>query len=312
MPGSQTNAIVDNILTDLSNKINPIGYISEMILPTVEVKQTTGLLGAYGSSHIRLVSSIVNGKSNFNNVDTRSYSTQQYNIELHGLSDLVTEQDRANVERPFDAEIDTTDELTGLLWTDKEKQLADALGSTSVLTNNTTLSGTDQYNDYAASDPLGDFATARSAVYSNVGIAPDLAIMDWATAEQLRYHPQLLDSLGFKEQRPGGLTTPEFTRALNVQRVLIGSAVYNSAAEGQADSIEAIWGKNVVFAVAPTESKKRQVSLGYRFQQFGTPRKVTKMQSNERPGATKIFVEDSYQQLISNADAAYLIKDAVA
>jgi len=67
-----------------------------------------------------------------------------------------------------------------------------------------------------------------------------------------------------------------------------------------------------LFAVCPTSAAKRQVSLGYRFQQSTAPRRVTKVAVNDPVGATKILVDDKYDQLISNVDAGWLIKDAVA
>lgn len=312
MVGSQQVALVDKLLTQVSNKIVPEGYISEMILPMVQVKQTTGLLGSYGNNHLRIETTITTGKNKYPRIDTRQYSTQTYNIETHGLSDVITKAAFANVEAPFDAEADTTDELTTHLWLGKEKALADSLTSTSVLTNNVTLSGTDQYSDYANSDPIGDFATARSTVFNAVGKAPDTAIMSWDVYNILRFHPDLITNLGFNQQRPGGLNGVELAKAMDVKRVLIGEAVYNSAKEGQADSISSVWGKHIIFCVAPKVSEKRQISLGYRFQQFGPPRKVYKNAVSNPPGAKEILVDDHYQQLISTATAGYLIKDAVA
>lgn len=312
MTGTQNTAQVDKLLTNLSNKIVPLNYISEQILPLVNVVQSSGLIGSYGNSHLRIESDVTGGKNKYPQVQTRVYETQVYNITKHGLSDIVTEEDIANVESPFDAMSDTTDELTTKLWLGKEKGLADAITSTSVLTNNVTLSGTDQLSDYVNSDPLDAFSDARNAIYNKVGGAPDTAIMSWETWQKLRYHPKIVRALGFADNRPGGLQESELASVLEVKRLLIGAAVYNSAKEGQADSIAPVWGKDIVFAVCPQSSAKRQVSLGYRFQQFGAPRRVFKNKIDNPPNATEILVDDSYQQLISQANAGYLIKDAIA
>jgi len=312
MPGSQQVAQVDKLLTNISNKIVPEGYISEQILPLVNVVQSTGLIGAYGTSHLRIETTLTGGKNKYPRVDTRTYSTQQYNIAEHGLSDIITRADYANVESPFDAEADTTDELVTKLWLGKEKGLADSLTSTSVLTQNTTLSGTDQYSDYSASDPLGDFATARLTIQAAVGMMPDTAIMSWAVFDKIRTHPDFLVNLGYNYHKPGGLTLGELASAMGVKRVLVGSAVYETAKEGQTSSIDAVWGKHIIFAVAPTAAKKRQISLGYRFQQFGAPRKVYKNVLGNPPGAKEILVGDAYEQLLSSVKAGYLIKNAIA
>lgn len=312
MTGTQTSAQVNKLLTNFSNMIKPEGYIAEQILPLVNVKQSTGLIGSYGTSHMRIETSLTTGKNKYRRVDTRQYSTDTYNIKRHGLSDILTEQDYANVEEPFQAEQDTTDELITLLQLQKEKGLADTLTSTSVITQNTTLSGTSQLSDYVNSDPLDDFATARSTIYNSVGMAPDTAIMSWDVFNKVRYHPALVRSLGYADARPGAIRTDELASILEVKRLLIGSAVYESANEGQASSIAPVWGKNIVFAVCPTAAAKRQVSLGYRFQQFGKPRRVFKNPVNNPPKSIEVLVDDSYDQLLASVNAAYLIKDAVA
>lgn len=312
MPGSQQVAQVNKLLTQVSNKIVPEGYISEMILPEVNVVQSTGLLGAYGTSHLRIETTITTGKNKYPRVDTRQYSTQTYNITTHGLSDIITERDLVNVEQPFDAEVDTTDELTTKLWLGKEKGLADTLTDIAVLTQNVTLSGTDQYNDYANSTPIADFTTARSVVRAAVGAIPDTAIMSWEVWDVLRYHPDFLVTLGYNQARVGGLSVDEVASVLGVKRLLIGMAVYESAVEGQTSSIAAVWGKDIIFSVSPTAAAKRQISLGYRFQQFGPPRRVFKNAITNPPNSTEILVDDSYEQLISTANAGYLIKDAIA
>jgi len=309
--GSQQTAQVDKLLTEVSNKIVPDGFVSEEILPMVKVKQSTGKLGSYGSGHMRIVTTLTGGKNQYPQVDTRHYSTSTYSVDKHGLKDIITEEEFANVDKPFDAQVDTTDELTGLLLLSKEKGLADTLSDTAILTNNVTLSGTDQYNDYANSDPLGDFKTARAATYNKVGMAPDTVILPWAVWDTLRYHTKILE-VGYKYNRSGQLTTEDLAHVLDVKRVLVAKAIYEAANQGQASNILPVWGKHIVFCVAPNKASKRQVSLGYRFQQFADSRRVFKHEVKDPANAMKIMVDDSYDQLIANAGAGYLIKDAIA
>jgi hypothetical protein len=82
-------------------------------------------------------------------------------------------------------------------------------------------------------------------------MAPNMAIMDWSVAEALRYSPKLLD-LGFKYLSKGGLTNEGLAVAMGVQQILIANVMYNSAKEGQSDSLASVWGKHIVFAYAPS------------------------------------------------------------
>lgn len=309
----QMSAQVDKILSGVSNGYFPSGYISEAILPMVQVDQYTGKLAKYSNSHLRIERSITGGEGKYRRVTPITRTQDSYEIEGHGLEGLVTKRDKKNLDKPYDAEKDEVLGLTAQIWLEKEKLLADTLGDTSVITQNTTLSGTDQFSDYTNSDPIDVFNTAVNAVYLGSGMAPNFAAMDWKTARILRYHPVLLESLGYKDNRPGGLTDDEIAKALGIKKVFAAQVIYNSAKEGQSDSLAAVWGKNIVLGVAPDRAVPYQVSLGYRLQLRGEgPRKVYKYAINNPPGSTGILVEDEYDYLIANTGAGYLIKDAIA
>jgi len=310
---AQLQAIQDKLLTQASSMYIPVGYISEMLLPSIGVEQSTGKLAKYGNSHLRIENSLKGGRGKYRRVESITRSTDSYEIEGHGLEGLVTKDDYRNVNAPYKAEEDETLGLSTHLWLGKEKSLADALGDTSILTQNTTLSGASQLSDYLNSDPLDDFDTARLAVRDGCGMLPDTAVMSYPVYSKLRYHPQILDSLGFKDNRPGGLSIQELADAMDVKRILIGEAMYNSANEGQSDSLADVWGKNIIFSVSPERAMVRQVSLGYLVQFNGqAPRKVYKWAVNNPPESNAILVEDEYDMFLSNVNAAYLIKNAVA
>ena len=308
---SQLKSQVDMLLTDASSAYIPSGHISEMVLPQIKVAQKTGLLGKYGNSHLRIETSVIGGEGKFRRVKPVTRSTSAYNVEGHGLEGLVTKDDYRNVLLPFDAERDETVGITSILWLEKEKILADALGDTAILTQNVTLSGTSQLSDYTNSDPLGVFSTARNAVKSGCGIAPNTAVMSWEVWNKLIYHPKLLALYNYVQA--GKLNDQALASIMGVDRVLVGSVNYNSAKEGQSDSLAPVWGKNIIFGVMPEKAQPYQVSLGYMVgMNDGSPRKVYKEPTFNPAGGMKILVEDEYQFFLSNVAAGYLVKNAVA
>ncbi len=310
---AQLKAIVDKLLTNVSSGYIPKGYLSEQYLPNVPVIQDTGKLGKYGDQHIRLENDVMAGEGEARRVNPIVRTDSSYEILHHGLEGIVTEADKRNVEKPFEAERDVVMGLTTQIWLSKEKVLADALGDTAVLTQNVTLSGTSQFNDYVNSDPLDRFKTARLAIYDSVGMPPDTASMPWDVFNTLAYHPGILDALGFTANRAGQLSEAELAKALGVQRLLVGMAQFNSATEGQTDVRANVWGKNVVFSVSPSRAELFQTSLGYYLTlKSRKPREVFKFEVNNPPQATGIIVRDSYDMFLSNTSAGYLIKDAIA
>jgi len=310
---SQITAIADKLLENVSNIYLPQGLVADLIFPEIKSKQKTGKLGAYGTNHLRIEHSFVAGRASFRRVEAIVRSSSSYSIESHGLEGLVTEDDYDNVELPFDAEKDETIGLTSLIQMAKEQAVADVLTSTSILTQNTTLSGTSQWNDYAASDPIDDINVAREAIYDGCGFAPNVAIMPWQVANKLAYSPQVLDALGFAANRAGQLSPAELAKFMGVDKLLIPQVKKEGAKEGQTSSFADVWGNDVVMAYIPAQAAKYQKSLGYKLVLSSRPaRRVTKYQPGNPPNSTAILVDDSYDFLIASVGCGYLIKSAIA
>lgn len=310
---AQIKAQIDKFLTMASKGYQPQGFIADKVLPVVSVKQDSGKLAGYGDSHLRIVNSVYGGRGKAPRFESITRSSSTYMIEDHGLEGMVTPADYRNVEEPYDAEKDETIGLVTVLKLSREKGLADVLGATATMTRNTTLSGTAQLNDYVNSDPLGKFKTAQESVYDGCGVAPDTGIMSWKVANTLSYHPGILEALGFQMNRAGTLQEQELASSMKVQRLLVGQPKYNSAALGQTSVLADVWGKNILFAVLPTSAQKWQTSLGYQVRRLGEmPFQTSKWDMQNPRGATGILVTDAYDDLLSNVNAAYLIKDAIA
>jgi len=253
---SVLRALVDKLLTNVSQAYVPEGFVSEMILPQLKVVQSSGKIGKYGNQHLRIVSTLMGGKGKAKRVEIRQYSSDAYFIEPHGLEDVIAVEEYDNVEAPFDIESDVTMQLTTLLWMGKEKALADTLTDSGIMTQNTTLAGVTQWSDYVNSDPIGDIRTAKKTIRDNSGAKADMILMDENVADVLRYHPKILRNLGFADNRAGQLTDQDLAKAFNVKRFIVADVVYNSAKEGQADSLTPLWGKSIGKCFFPYPSKE--------------------------------------------------------
>jgi hypothetical protein len=309
---SQLNAQVNKLLTNVSNAYIPQGFIAENVLPSIEVKQSSGILGYYGKSHLRLENSIVGGRGKARKVEAIVRNVDRtYLIQAHELQGEVTEDDYANVELPFDAEKDETLGLTSLIAIEKEYLFATSVQNSSIITQNVTLSGTSKFSDYLNSNPIAVVKTGRAAVLSGCGSFPNKAIVPALVADCLSYHPQVLQNLGFAQNRAGQLTHQEIAKFLGVDEIFVPDTAYNSAKEGQTDSMTQIFGNHITFMVCPKAASKHQVSFGYYIKKSGGTKRVKKWNIEETFGNTGILVGDNYQFRIVDATAAYLIKDCI-
>ncbi len=307
-------AIQDLLLTSQSSAYIPEGLVADQVLPVINSMQSTGKLAAYGTQHLRIESDIKGGRGKYPRVESITRSTSSYSIEGHGLEGMVTEDDYSNVQDPFDAELDETMGLTSKLALGKEKALADTLTDTAILTQNTTLSGTSQFNDYANSDPLAVFMAAKAAIKAGCGAIDNLVgIMSWEVANAIQYHPAFLQMLGYNYARPGGLNYDEIAKILGVKKLYVPRASFESAKEGQSSVLAPVWGKHIVLGVLPDSAAKYQISLGYMIKFANRPvRRVTKWNINNPAFSKAILVDDHYDMVVSNVGAGYLIKNAIA
>lgn len=311
--GAQTKAIQDKLLTNTSNMYVPEGYISEQVLTRLKVKNTTGKLGRFTNQHLRIQQTLMTGVGMARRVEVIRRVTDSYEVERHGLEEILSKDDFANVEKPFDARKDSTTGLTTSIWLGKEDALASVLTDPTVITQGDTLVGADQYSDFANSDPIDDFSLARETVRAGCGMPPDTALMDWAVMNRLIFHPAILRALGFADNRAGQLSVPELAKAMGVKRLLIAMPLLNAAAEGQPDSLQSVWGKDILFGVLPLTPQVRQLTLGYYVTLTGeTPRQVFRATLHNPPESESVIVRDSYDMLISKPECGYLIQDAIA
>jgi len=311
--GSQNKAVVNKLLTDVSNAYTPQGLIAEMIFPKLQVAQDSGIIGAYGKDHLRIENTMRSGRARARMATPIVRLTDTtYQLQNHELMGEVTEEDYKNVEQPFDAEKDETMGLTSLLKLEKEWVVAQVLQNASVLTNNVTLSGTDKWSDYANSNPIGVFKTQQNTIVNACGVPANKAIVPLFVFNTLKYHPQILANLGYAANRAGKLTPQELAEVMGVKEILIPEAAYNSGVEGQTDVMAQVWGNDVTFLVAPPAPGKYQTTLGYEIGRKGqAPMRVKKWNIDETFGHTGLLVGDTYQYKLVDVAAAYLVKGAI-
>lgn len=315
MTVTSSRAREDRLLSNVSQKREVQGLIADKVLTFVQVVKTTGKIGKYGTEHLRIEHDIVGGDQPYPRVTASTKSYDSYLVEKHGLSMLLSEEDIENEEQPFDARKDASGDLIDKISLGKEFAVASQMTSTTVMTNNVTLSGTDQYNDYANSDPLGDWAVAKASVFDNSGQITEapggFGVMSWPVYNTLKFHPDLLDVMKHTVNMKKGLSFEQMADVMGVNRLLLAFAQYDTSKEGQTASITTVWGKNIVFGYAPLTGSKRIKTLGFRVQRK-RPRRVFVDKVVEPPGAELIQVDDSYDFLLTDVGAGYLIKDAIA
>lgn len=302
---------IDQALTNVSQawQNSDADFIAHILLPEVQVNKPTFKVGKYGKDGLRLPSNTLRtGESKAKRVNlTRGYDDIGP-LQEHSLSDFITKDDYDLTDDPFEPESDAVENMNSIMALVDEKDVATQLTDTSIVTQNTTLSGTDQWSDYDNSDPITDIVSAISVAkfmnFNTIAMGREV----WL---KLTQHPVILDRLKWSER--GVVTEEAFLSLLapyGIKKLAIGNAKENTAKEGLTDSISSIWGKNVVLAYVTDKPGRKKVNGGYKFR-LKNGREVTR-EPKTNPRGTELVNTDYYGHFILSTDCFYLIKNAVA
>lgn len=300
-------------LTNVSQAFfnDPSQYIAESLAPTVMVPKKTFNIWFYGKDTLKQATDDTRTRFGKTKIVSGNITSKAFGpLRGHELMDGIDFDQDEMVQSPLDFEIDITNYLSEKLAITKELSVHTLLTSTSNITNNVTLSGGAQWNNYGSSAPLDDIRLAFDTQRQN-GLKPANTIaMSYQTFSWLSRHPQLIEAV--KYTNVASLTIDLMKQVLavyGVQNLLVSSAVYDSAAQGLTATNTYIWGGDVVIGFVTGSPGLRTVNGAYTFT-LENGRYVDSWYDQARK--TKwIRNNDYYIPQVVGAEAWYLIKSAV-
>lgn len=312
-----TTGRTDRLVTSVLLAKKSPEFIADQIFPTVpNLVDETGLLGKLSNHHLRQYSS---KRSLYDEGDHRmefKYTqSDRYNIEYYDLEAYIPDRLRDQLQTPFESRRDMAFVLLQSLLLEREIAAATALASTAILTNNTTLSGTSLFSDYDNSTPETVIETARDSVFGLTGMEANSAVMSRKVANTLKAHPFFLD---LAKRNAGGnvrnvnLSTfvELFKSFFEIDNVFIGKSIKITSKEGQTETLGNVWGDNIVLFHRPDAPALLAPSFGYSFSLKGKDRNF-KVRRHPKDKGDIGEMEMAYQDMIIDANAAYLIKTAI-
>jgi len=306
------DAKVDKLLSQFSQKYTNDSYISEMILPMMKVKEKTGKYAKYGTENLRVYSDqIVRAPGTRANSVDYSVSQGSYTCQERALEKKVPDEFVNNTDDPYDPKRDAVATLMDNISINQEKALQAYMADNSKLTNNTTLAGISQWSDYDNSNPLDDIETGLTAVQALTGKRPNTAVMGLDVMLKLKYHPEIREQVRYTgnaklSDADLGSFLKEF---FNLNEVLVGNSIYDSADEGQAASLASIWTKDFWLLHKTERPTLMGATFGYTF--TDVPAKVETYR-DEPYVSDVVRVRKSFDQNVMDVNLAYLIEDAIA
>jgi len=255
----------DAVLSGVSVMYHNDEFIADQVLPVIPVKNESDLYYTY-TRNWRLPEARRAAGAEAAEVEW-NLSTDTYTCEEYALKDKIPDRVRNNADKPLNMDVDTTENLTHLIQLSREKRVADIVFAGGNHGSTSALSGANQWDDYAGSDPIGNVRTARATVHLASGRTPNVMIVGKQVHDKLLDHPDILERIKYTQK---GLVTADLLATLfEVDKYIIGRSMYDDSQSGGSENLGYVWGKNVALVYAEPSPGIKKISYGYQFQSRG-------------------------------------------
>lgn len=305
--------VVPELTTTFQQWVNrKEGFIANKIMPEVMVDNEKFIVWSGGKEHLTIPSNTLRfGRAKYPESTFSRATAEKGPVLEHGLSSFITERQYKLGGSSLSVENQVVEGIASQMALLDEKDVADTLSDTAVVTHYLTKSGTGQWSDKANSNPFNDivYAVTQQRIYSPAPAnSAWISMYSWL---QIVDHPDFLARIGVNNVRT---MTPEmFLQVMapyGIKNLYIADVRYNSGKEGLADSMGDVWGKHFWVGYITDTPGQQEINGGYKFT-LRDSRKVFKEQSMNPPGAEVVDTE-TYDHILLSSDVYFLIQNVVA
>jgi len=263
---------VDQALTNVSVGYRPNSYISEEIFPPVTVQRQSDKYYKVDEKReaMRLSDTSRAPGAEANEVDF-DLSTDTYFCEDHALEGIIPDEERANADPAVQADINRAELITDKILLGKEVGLVTLLeaGLATEGTNLTTLDAGKEWSNYSTGDPVADVQGAIAKhIATSKGQVPNGMVLPYEVFLKMKDHPDIIDRVkyGGSTGNAGVVNAETLAQVFGIDRLWVPRSFKNTAKQGAAASMSAVWGENdVVLCYIPAAPGLRTQALGYSF-----------------------------------------------
>jgi len=177
-----------------------------------------------------------------------------------------------------------------------------------------TLSGTDQFSDYANSDPIG---VLKTGIESTLIFQPNTMVMGRSVWSKLSSHPKIVNAVKGNLTEEGIVSRQQFLDLFSgegISRILVGDAWYNTAKPGQSANLARAWGNHIAMIHLNPIANPQGGGITFGFTaQYGT-KFSGRIEDRDvgLQGGVRIRTGERVKELIVAKDVGYFIQNAVA
>lgn len=301
--------VIDPILTAVARGYeSQFPLIADLLFPIIPVNARGGTITTFGREQFQVIDSrrapgadtksisIGYGKSTFALVDNRLMGKvpledmEEANavpgIDLGSFA-VSTVQDNMSLERELHS-----------------ATLARAAGAYAD-SNKATLSGANLWT-HADSNPFAVVEAGKEAVRKKIGRRPNLLELGPTVLTALRNHPLVMGKISTSSDRVPA-TLAQLQLMFDIERIVEGQAIQDVN-----NTFVDIWGNDAILAYVTPKSMQAKGSQNYGYTYQLASRPIVEEAYLDRGKNSFMYpVSDASQAVLTSADSAFLIKNAV-
>lgn len=243
-----------------------------------------------------------------NKINSRATEETSQTID-HALEEDVPQADIDNAPPNHDPLGKATERIMNVIQLRHEVEVANLVfdAATYPADKRVTLAGTDQFSDFANSNPLDVLQTAIDAPL----MTPRKMILGRGAWSIVKRHPKLVKAVYPISQGGDGMITREALRdLLEMEDIQVGEAFVNTARKGEPANVKQAWGKHISFIYQDVLAGPQSGTTFGFVAEFGNP--VSGIIPDPHPGlrgVQTVKAGESVRPIISAPDLGYFIQD---
>lgn len=309
---------IDVPLSNIAIAYRPDNMIADQICPIVPVNKQSDGFYIWDIADAFRTENDKRAPATEANVITRSVSSGTYFADNYALKDKIPYEDLENADAGYvfnerSSRVEFVKDKLMLNWELRTVQLVTSgsnVGSYSAVGS--------AWTDHVAgnSNPINDINTAINNVEDLTGYKANSIVFGRKAWREFREHADVISRLYGNALAPTGsarIVTINGAKALfEVDKVLIGGAYYNTAEEGQSNSLSAMWGDHVLIYYVPLRPRKDRPSFMYGFRWNKIASMQAEIRQNNLIKAEEIELGYYQDEKITASNLAFLITNVTS
>lgn len=209
------------------------GFVADLAFPNIPVSKQSDVYWEYSRDFWNRDEMEVRAPGTESKGIGYEVSTTPYFAPVYAIHHDIPDQVRSNADEAINPDRDATELVSMQAMLRRERQWASTYFQPSIWATDQTA-GSDWD---AAGDPIVQIRTAKRTVLQNTGYEPNTLILGKQAADILIDNAQVVDRVIYGTQNQVSVVRmPELAALMEIDRILVMSAIENTAAEGAAEN----------------------------------------------------------------------------